>query len=177
MQIIRLLLRVFILGSISIACLAEPPFQILRTCIEHEPYEKSTITELDGQGYSKDSLEGCEDQFGRTMNGHVYGTVRCNDKFYLIIKDKKMDPELAVNKSVNLEINPGVEFTIRSSWYKIHFEQKEYLCISAPLAEQGVGAAHNQYYIIEDAFDAKVDPKIYYYFLDKNIAPITSNTL
>ena len=88
-----------------------------------------------------------------------------------------MDPEKAINHSMNPEIKPGVEFTTSSLWYKINFENQDYLCIYAPLSEQGVGASHNQYYIIENAFDAKLEPKLYYYFLDKNIVPITSSTL
>ena len=178
MQIIKILFSILLLSSITIPCLAIPPFQVLRTCIDNEPFEKrSTITEIEGDGYAAKSLDGCEDQYDRTINGHTYGTLRCNDKFYVIINDKKIDPELAENRSINPEIMPGVEFTTRSLWYKIGFENKEYLCILAPLAEQGVGSAHNQYYIIENAFDNKLQPKLYFYFLDKNIAPITSKTL
>ena len=169
---------ILFLYCITISSFAEPPFQILRICMDNEPFEKSgTITELDGDGYAKKSLEGCEDQYDRTIDGHLYGTLFCKDKFYMIIRDKKMDPEKAVNHSMNPEINPGVAFTTRSLWYKINFDKQDYLCIYAPLAEQGVGASHNQYYIIENAFDVTLDPKIYYYFLDKNITPITSSTL
>lgn len=178
MQIIKTLFNILILSTFAIPCLATPPFQVLRTCIDTKPFEnRGTITRIEGEGYADRSLDGCEEQHDRTINGHVYGTLRCNDKFYLIIRDKKIDPERAINKSINPEIKPGVEFTTRSLWYKIVFENKEYLCILAPLAEQGVGSAHNEYYIIENAFATKLNPEVYFYFLDKNIAPITSETL
>ena len=178
MQIIKIIFSMVIVLGIATPCLAIPPFQVLRTCIDNKPFEnRGKITRINGEGYADKSLEGCEEQHDRRINGNVYGTLRCNDKFYLIINDKKIDPELAENRSINPEIMPGVEFTTRSLWYKIVFENNEYLCILAPLAEQGVGSAHNQYYIIENAFDNKLQPKLYFYFLDKNIAPITSKTL
>ena len=128
----------------------------------------SSITEIEGGGYAVKSLEGCEDQYNLTINGHIYGIVTCNDKFYLIIRDKKIDPEKAVNKSVNSHIRPGFEFTGKASWYKIGFDNKEYLCIYAPISEQGIGAAYSQHYIIENAFDTKLAPKVYFYFFDKD---------
>ena len=155
MSIVKKLNMLILLGT-TLSCYAEPPFQVLRMCIDNEPFEK--------QG-------GCEDQYDITIDGHLYGTIRCKDKFYMIIRDKKMDPEKAINHSMNPEINPGVEFTTSSLWYKINFANQDYLCIYAPLSEQGVGASHNQYYIVENAFDEQLDPKIYFYFLDKNIAP------
>lgn len=157
---------------------AIPPFQILRTCIDGKPYDdKITMLELDDASASDKPFGDCRDQYELKFNGHTYGTLTCNDKFYLIINDKKIDPELVRNMSINPEIKPGVEFTPRAIWYKIDNESKEYLCILAPLAEQGVGSAHNQYYIIENAFNIKLNPELYFYFLDKNIAPITSKTL
>ena len=79
--------------------------------------------------------------------------------------------------SVNPEIVPGVPFTQRAIWYKINYDDKDWLCILAPLSEQGVGSAHNQYYIINNAFSPNLNPELYYYFLDENIVPITSKTL
>ncbi|MGL5741581.1 MAG: hypothetical protein ACRCXC_03020 [Legionella sp.] len=175
MPMIKLLFKMLILTSITITCFAVPPFQILRTCIDGQPFEDMVaITRIDGDGYADKSMDGCEEQHDRSIDGHIYGTLMCHDKFYFIIRDKKIDPEKEVNKSINPEINPGVWFTTRSLWYRIALENKEYLCIRAPLSEQGVGAAHNQYYIIENAFDASLAPKVYFYFLEENIAPITS---
>jgi len=178
MQVIKTFSIMFMLANFINPCLAMPPFQVLRTCIDLSPYDtKSNISLLDGSGLADQSLVGCKDQYDRIFNGHVYGTLTCDDKFYFIINDKKLDPELADNFSINPEIKPGVEFTTRASWYKIDYENIEYLCIRAPLAEQGIGGAYNQYYIVENAFANKLTPELYFYFLDKNIAPITSKTL
>jgi len=178
MQIIKMMLITLILSCFMIPCSALPPFQVLRSCMDLKPYDnKSKTLRLDGGGYADKSIEGCEEQYDREINDHMYGTLMCNQKFYFIINDKKIDPELADNQSINPEIKPGVEFTTRSLWYKIDYEDKEYICIYAPLAEQGVGASRVQYYLIENAFDKKLTPQLTYYFFDKNIAPITSKTL
>lgn len=170
---IKNLLSIMILSGMTVTCFASPSYEVVNTCINTEPYKhKSTIERLEGGGYEEKILEGCEDQFDLLLNGFRYGSVRCNDKFYLIIRDKKIDPAKAENNSINPQIKPGVEFSIRSLWYKIGFENKEYLCIYAPLSEQGAGASRNQYYIIENAFDARLDPKLYFYFFDKDIAPV-----
>lgn len=105
------------------------------------------------------------------------GTLSCDDKFYFLLNDKKVAPGLANNMSVNPEIQPGVEFTTRALWYKIDFEDKEYLCVLAPLSEEGVGSSYKQYYIIEHAFGLNQNPELYFYFFDKNVVPITSETL
>jgi len=175
---IKMIFVTLILTSFMAPCTALPPFQVLRTCMDLEPYDnKSTITEIDGDGYADKSMEGCQEQYDREINGHIYGTIMCNQKFYFIINDKKIDPALADNRSINPEIKPGVEFTTRSLWYKIAYENKEYICIYAPLGEQGTGASRVQYYIIENAFDKKLMPQLTFYFFDKNIVPITSKTL
>lgn len=178
MQMIKIIFAMLILTYFIIPCSAQPPFQVLRTCMDLKPYDnENKITRLDGAGYAAKSMDGCEDQYDREINGHIYGTLICNQKFYFIINDKKIDPELAVNRSINPEIKPGIEFTTRSLWYKIDHIGKEYICIYAPLAEQGVGASRIQYYIIEYAFDKKRTPQVTYYFFHRNIAPITSRTL
>jgi hypothetical protein len=178
MQMIKNLFRMCLLVSFISPCLASPPVPVLRTCVDNQIYnDKVSLSELDGDGFSEKSMEGCKDQYDREVNGHLYGTLSCKNKFYLLINDKKIDPSLANNMSINPEIKPGVEFTTRSLWYKINFGNKEYLCIFAPLSEQGVGSSHKQYYIIEHAFEAKENPELYFYFFEKNIVPITSNNL
>lgn len=177
MQISTNLFRIFLLVSIISPTWALPPIPVLRTCVDNEPYnEQVSMSELDGNGFADKSLAGCEDQYDREVNGHLYGTLNCNNKFYLLVNDKKIDPSLAKNMSINPEIKPGDEFTIRSIWYKIDFEKKEYICILAPLSEAGVGSSSKQFYIIEQAFDPKKNPELYFYFFDKNIVPITSKT-
>ena len=178
MQVIKSLLSAFVMIWLINPSIAAPPFQILRTCINDKPYnDRVTVAKLPNEGAADRPLEGCEDQYEFTFNGHTYGSVTCNDKFHLIIRDKKIDPELADNMSINPEIKPGVEFTSRALWYKIDYENNAYLCILAPLAEQGIGSSYNQYYIVENAFDGNLNPEIYFYFLDKDIVPITSKTL
>lgn len=178
MQMIKVLFRLFSLLSFISPCLATPPIEVLRTCVDIKPYnDKVSAARLNESGFADKSMSGCEDQYDRTINGHLYGTLTCDDHFYLLINDKKIDPRLATNMSINPEIQPGVEFTTRALWYKIDFESKEYLCVLAPLSEQGVGSSHNQYYIIEHPFESNLNPKLYFYFFDKNIAPITSKTL
>lgn len=158
--------------------MASPPFQVLQTCINMKPYnEKITINRLEGDGVADKSLPGCQEQYDRILNGHAFGTLNCNDKFYFIINDKKIDPELSHNMSINPEIKPGIEFTNRALWYKINQDNNHYLCIRAPLAEHGIGATFEQYYIVENAFDLNSTPEIYFYFLDKDVVPITSKTL
>jgi len=178
MQIVKMLVASLIFMSFTNPILAAPPFQILQTCMNGEPYNnKIVINELDGEGLAERSMDGCKDQYHRIFNGHAFGTLKCNQKFYLVINDKKINPELAENMSINPEIKPGTFFTPRALWYKIDIEEQSYLCIFAPIAEQGVGASYNQYYIIENAFNVDLKPKLYFYFLDKNITPITSKTL
>lgn len=156
---------------------ALPSFEIIRTCIDNAPYnEKIKYTRLDGGGVTEQPIKGCENQYHRLIDGHTYGTLTCNEKFYFIINDKKIDPGLAENYSMNPEIKPGVEFT-SSLWYKIEYENKSYLCVFSSLSQHGIGSAYNQYYLVENVFDNHLIPKLYYYFRDKDVVPIGSKTL
>ena len=101
--------------------------------------------------------------------------VTCNDIFYLIVRDKKIEASTAINMSINPEIKPGLIFSNRAFWHKIVQKDKSYLCIQSALSESGSGAALSQYYIIEDAFDQNSIPTPYYYFFAKDIIPITSS--
>lgn len=157
---------------------AEIPFETLRSCIDHKPKNESIkLTDLDREGVSEINEPNCEDQYNRRYKGHLYGTVTCNDTFYLIINDKKIKLDTAINMSINPEIKPGYPFSIRSFWTKIDQNNKSYLCIQSALAESGTGSALSQYYIIENAFDSAAIPVVYYYFFEKDIVPITSEHL
>lgn len=178
MQLIKILIGTIILLGFTNSALTSPPFQILRTCMKGEPYnDKITITMIEGAGPADKSMDGCKNQYDRIFQERSFGTLTCQNKFYLVINDKKIDPKLATNMSINPEIKPGTVFTQRALWYKIDQSKRSYLCIFAPLAEQGIGSSYNQYYIVENAFDVNLNPEVYFYFLDKNIAPITSKTL
>ena len=152
-----------------------PPFEILRSCIDLKPINTSIkLTELVDGSVAKINENNCEDQYGEIFNGHLYGMVTCNDIFYLIINDQKIKASTAINMSVNPEIKPGYVFSNRALWHKIDRNEKSYLCIQSALTESGSGSAHTQYYIIENAFDPKAIPALYYYFFAKDIIPITS---
>lgn len=156
----------------------EPPFESLRTCIDTKPYNESIkLTRLEGEGPSKVNDGHCKDQYDREYEGHVYGTVSCDDSFYFIINDQKISPEKAINKSINPEIKPGYPLTKRALWYKIDQGNKSYLCIEDSLSESGAGGSQSQYYLVDNAFEPKTTPIIYYYFFEKNIVPITSEHL
>ena len=154
---------------------AEIPFETLRSCIDLKPLNASIkLTDLDREGAVEVNEPNCEDQYNRKFNGNTYGTVTCKNIFYLIINDKKIKLDTAINKSVNPEIKPGSTFTDRSEWYKIDQDNKSYLCIQSALSESGPGSSLSQYYVVENAFDLKAPPIVYYYFFNKDITPITS---
>ena len=156
-------------------CFAKPPFEVLRSCIDEEPNNSSiTITDIDNGSYSALPEKDCEEQFEISYNRDVYGSVMCNDKRYLIIASKKISLETAVNISMNPEIKPGLLYPDDSSWLKIDFNHQSYLCINGPLSQSGTGSAVGQYYIVENAFKKIGMPKVYYYFFNKDIIPITS---
>lgn len=173
-RIVSILVGLFFLNQSH----SEPPFEILRTCIDLKPQNTAiTLTELVEGTVAKVNEHNCENQYSETFNGHLYGMVTCNDIFYLIINDQKIQASTAVNMSVNPEITPGYIFSNRALWHKIDQNNKSYLCIQSALTESGTGSALSQYYIIENAFDSAVIPVLYYYFFEKNIAPITSEHL
>ena len=178
MQLNMNLIKILVLTIYANLSFSAPSFEVLRSCMDNKSYnDKIALTMLDGDGVAEKSLVGCQDQYDRIIDNHSYGTLTCNEKFYFIINDKQIDPELSENYSINPEIKPGEEFTHRAIWYKIDFQKNSYLCIRAPLSEHGIGASYNQYYLVENAFDKKLSPKLYYYFFDKDIVPIGSKTL
>ena len=151
------------------------PFEILRSCIDLKPKNDSIkMTRLLDGLVSEENEEHCEDQFGQQFNNHYYGMVTCGDVFYLIIKDQKIRADNSINMSINPEIQPGLIFSNRAFWTKIDQDNKSYLCIDAALTESGTGSHLSQYYIVDNAFDPKEAPVVYYYFFEKNIIPITS---
>ena len=157
---------------------ADPPFEILRSCIDLKPQNPSiTLTELVNGFVSEVNEPNCEDLFSETYEGHVYGMVTCNDIFYLIINDQKIQASTVINMSINPEIPPGFIFTNRAMWHKIDLNNKSYLCIQAALTESGTGSWMRQYYIAENAFEPQATPTVYYYFFEKDIIPITSKHL
>ena len=167
-----------LIGCACSIAYAQPPFEVLRTCVDNKPYNSSiNMVSLDDEGMAEENKPNCEDEFDLKYNNSKYGLVTCQGTFYFIINNKKIKLKEAVNMSINPEIKPGNRLTNRSTWTKIDFDNHPYLCVEDSLSDSGVGAAHSQYYIIENAFDATLTPESYFYFFDKNIAPITSKTL
>jgi hypothetical protein len=155
---------------------AEIPFETLRTCIDLKPHNNSIkLTPLEDKGVATVNETNCEDQYNREFDAHVYGTVTCDNTLYLIVNNKKIKLNTAINKSINPEIRPGFPIFITSEWYKIDDDNKSYLCIQSALSESGPGSSLSQYYIVENAFDLKASPIVYYYFFNKDITPITSD--
>ena len=172
------IIRIFIL-MISFfyftQCVADIPFETLRTCVDQKPRLSSIqLIELEGEGTTKMNESDCRYQYLFNDDGYHYGMEMCQGVFYLVINDKKLRADSAVNRSVNSEIKPGNPLTSSTLWAKIIQKDQSYLCIMAPLTESGQGAGLSQYYIVENAFDPNKKPILYYYFFEKGIMPVTS---
>lgn len=157
------------------SCFAKPSFEVLRSCIDEEPKNSDiTITDIDNGSYSATPEKHCEEQFEISFNHEFYGSVMCKNKRYLIIAKQQISLETAENLSTNPEIKPGLLYPDDSSWLKIDFNHESFLCINGPISRSGTGSSVGQYYIVENAFEKTKTPKIYYYFFNKDIIPITS---
>lgn len=170
----------FIGGLVSLLILpssfAQPPFEVLRSCVDEKPYNsKVTIHIKDDGSYANISEKNCEELFEVSFDNKIYGSVRCADIPYLVVNDQKINLEKAENRSVNPEIKPGILYPTDTSWSKIDFENRSYLCLNGPISRSGTGSNIGQYYIVENAFEINIAPTIYYYFFNKDIIPITSN--
>ena len=155
---------------------AQPPFEVLRSCVDEKPYNnKVTIHIKDDGSYADNHEKNCEERFEVSFDNKMYGFVRCTDIPYLVVNDQKINLEKAENRSVNPEIKPGMLYPTDTSWSKIDFKNQSYLCLNGPISRSGTGSNIGQYYIIENAFEKNIIPIIYYYFFNKDIIPITSN--
>ena len=86
MQLNRILMTILVLTIYSNLSISAPSFEVLRSCIDNKSYnDKITLTILDEDGIAEKSLAGCQDQYDRIIDGHSYGTLICNDKFYFLI--------------------------------------------------------------------------------------------
>lgn len=169
-----------IVGLVSLLLLpvsfAQPPFEVLRSCVDEKPYNnKITIHTKEDGIYADTQEKNCEEPFEVNFDNRMYGFVRCADIPYLVVNGQKINLEKAENKSVNSEIKPGTLYPTDTSWSKIEFKDQSYLCLNGPISRSGTGSNIGQYYIVENAFLNNVMPTIYYYFFNKDIVPITSN--
>ena len=154
---------------------AEPPFEVLRSCIDEKPKNSSvSLLEINNGYYQPQVEDKCENQYEIKFKKKIFGTVTCNETPYLLINNQKIDLTKAVNKSANPEIKPGILYPTDTSWLKIDFKNQSFLCLNGPISLSGTGSNIGQYYIVENAFSDNSKPIIYFYFLNKDIAPLTS---
>jgi hypothetical protein len=155
---------------------AQPPYEVLTSCINSKPLnEKVTLTLLNGGGFSSKSENNCDEPYEIQFKDQKFTYTSCNDRDYLMVADKKLFLDASVNMSANSEIKPEILYPHLSSWMKVDYSSQSYLCISSPLSQSGSGADVPQYYLIENAFIKNIAPIAYYYIFDKNIIPITSH--
>lgn len=160
------------------SCFAQPPFEVLRSCIDEKSYNNQvTINIKDDGSYADNHEDNCEERFEVSFDNTMYGFVICADISYLVVNEHKINLQNAENRSVNPEIKPGMLYPTDTSWSKIDFKNQSYLCLNGPISRSGTGSNIGQYYIIENAFDKNITPIIYYYFFNKEITPITSEHL
>lgn len=154
--------------------LATPPVEVFSSCKDLAPVNSSvTMTKLFAPSGLDDEWPRCIDHFESTRNNFNYGYITCNDETYLIVKGSKINLKIAVNHSINPSITPGGDISVLSYWWKIEFNNISYLCIDTPLSSSGDGANVFQYYIVENAFNSD-KPVIHFYFLNKEVMPVTS---
>ncbi len=154
---------------------AEPPFEVLRSCIDEKPKNSSVnLLEINNGYYQSQVEDKCENQYEIKFNKKTFGVVTCNETSYLLINNQKINLTKAVNKSVNSEIKPGILYPTDTSWLKIDFKNQSYLCLNGPISLSGTGSNIGQYYIVENAFSANSKPLVYFYFLNKDVVPLTS---
>ncbi|WP_229776949.1 hypothetical protein, partial [Alicyclobacillus cellulosilyticus] len=77
------------------------------------------IADLEDDGFISTPDAFCEAQYSRHFGTHFFGTVVCEDEFFLILNHKKVRLDTAINHSLNSKIKPGIPFSVRSFWKKI----------------------------------------------------------
>lgn len=153
---------------------ATPPVAVLASCKNAQAANPAVnFTKLTPPAGLGDDERDCLDHYESVVDGFNYGAITCYDEAYIIVKGTRIKLSKAINHSINPSIKPGADIAVTSDWSKIQFNNKSYLCIDVPLSMSGDGANTSQYYIVENAFNSSV-PVIYYYFLNKDIMPLTS---
>ena len=87
---------------------------------------------------------------------------------------KRIKLNTADNLSINPSMKPNSPIPSTAEWFRIDYSSAAYLCIKFALSDSGDGADVFQYYIIENAFNSTQPIKLNYYFLNKNVMPLTS---
>jgi hypothetical protein len=153
---------------------ATPPVEVIGSCKNSQAVNSSvTMTKLTSPAGLGDDETDCLDHYESTVGGFNYGAIMCNDESYIIVKGTRIKLNTAVNHSINPSIKPGADIAAVSDWRKVEFNSISYLCVSVPLSMSGDGADVSQYYIVENAYNSST-PIVYYYFLNKDLMPLTS---
>jgi hypothetical protein len=146
---------------------ALPPSNIIASCKDETPYDINvTMSELKRGGFHKGQDKTCEDQYQIHIDEKVFGYGSCKSVGYFVADGKKINANDAANMSVHQGVKPGDLIPQVSNWWKINDKINDYLCVAGPISESGQGAAHTQYYIIENALNSE-KPEAYFLFFDK----------
>lgn len=150
---------------------ANLPVDIIQSCKNSSAANSSIVMkELNGVGFNQTPDLNCRDQFENKINGRTYGWLTCYGKPWLIIADKRIPLESAINLSINPAIKPDTPLIQTAPWWRIDKADRSYLCIISPLSENGDAANLFQYFLVEDAFDRDKDTyTIYFYFFNKSV--------
>ncbi|HEM0351364.1 hypothetical protein [Legionella erythra] len=169
LKFIFILIGSFLLQS----AYATPPVEVIDSCKNSKPAKGTVVMTSLPMPAAHEDQPGCMDHRESTINNFNYGQITCNDKTSLIVKGNRYDLDTAVNHSVNPSISPDGDILPLSYWWKIEFNNNEYLCINTPLSPSGHGANVMQHYIVENPSNTTT-PVIYFYFFDKEVMPITT---
>lgn len=168
-------LFIFYFGILSFQVVnADIPVEVIGSCKNSKPVNSSVIVTKIIPPEGVDDETGCRNHIESTDGDFNYGGIRCNHINYLILKTSRFNLTTAINHSVNPSITPGADISQLAEWWKIKFNNIDYLCIDTPLSPSGQGADVSQYYIIENAYNTST-PILHYYFFNRDIMPLTSN--
>ncbi len=172
-------IKKFILFSLSLFvtqnAFSEVPVEVIASCKNGKSARPSvTLKNLTAPAGLGDDEPNCMNHFESNEDGVSIGSIICDDQNYLIINKERINLNTAINHSINPSVKPGADIDPTSEWYKIIFNEENYLCINVPLSSSGDGANISQYYIVENAFNQK-KPILNYYFFNKEVSPISSN--
>jgi hypothetical protein len=153
-----------------------PPVEIIQSCKNSKPVNNSiTVTRLLHPDVRTDVEQGCENKYALDFNNHIYGSVTCNNEPYVFFDSQKIKLSTTENLSINPTVKPDdLPLPITTDWWKVDKNGVSFACILTPLTDSGVGAGRLKYYIIENAFDEKGEKKMYFYFFDRDVMPLTS---
>lgn len=150
---------------------ADVPVEVIGSCKNREAVKSTvTFTKMFSPSAIDDS-PGCNHHLEITDGTLNYGAISCNNENYLIIKNTQINLNTAIDHSVNPAYAPGILISQQADWYRIVFNNIEYLCIDDEVSPSGKGADVSQYYIVENAST----PIINYYLFDKDVMPTAAN--